>query len=632
MHVLLTEDIEKSYGDRQILRGCNLRLEKGERVGLVGVNGAGKSTFLKIIAGEENVDHGRYEISGRMAYHSQKPILYGETVADAISDVLAWHRDLLLSYEMSLMEGDIETSSQIQDQLDSIGWSLEHNVDAMLQQLKAPPADAIVSTLSGGELRRVALAKALLANAELLILDEPTNHLDAQTIEWLEAFLKGYRGAVLLVTHDRYLLESTANRIVEIEDGVMVSYDGSYTDYLIAHTERQIRLAVAEERRLKLLAQEAAWAARSPAARSTKQKARLKRLDELQNQRRLPSERFLSIDLQHQDRLGGALMDVIDLSFQFPTMIKPLFSKLRISITPGIRLGIMGPNGCGKSTLLRCLLGDISDFTGEIRKTNRLRIGFLDQARSGLHDTETLYENAGGGNDYVKHGDNHIHVATFLQRFLFPREMLDQHVGVLSGGERARILLAKLILQGANLLVLDEPTNDLDLLTMRALEEALLDFQGGVIVVTHDRAFLDRICTDILSFEGDGVVGHYAERSQAMRQLKEIQKQQETQNSKTTPQQDTKAPTKTTNPEPQHNNPEMKKRALSFKERLELEELLTKIDELEISISNIETQMCAPDFYKSDATQITKTQEHLSNLQNNLQKLMHRWEFLSQFD
>ena len=228
---------------------------KGERIGLVGVNGAGKSTFLKIIAGEESSDFGRVDISGRMAYHSQKSILTGETVAEAISDVLAWHRELLLNYEMSLMNGDIETSSKIQDQLDTIGWSLEHNVDSILQQLHAPPSTSLLSNLSGGELRRVALAKALLANADLLILDEPTNHLDAQTIEWLESYLKGYRGAVLLVTHDRYLLESTATRIIEIEDGITVSYDGSYGDYLVAHAERQIRLAVAEERRLKLLAQ-----------------------------------------------------------------------------------------------------------------------------------------------------------------------------------------------------------------------------------------------------------------------------------------------------------------------------------------------------------------------------------------
>ncbi len=317
MHALVVQDIEKSYGDRQILRGCSFFVSPNERVGIVGANGAGKSTLLRIISGVEEPNHGQIHLPVSVAILDQNPTLTGNTVGDAVRETSQWHQDLIDAYNQAIVDEDWDTMTTLQDRLDIVGWDISHNIESVLQRVQAPSADAPLDNLSGGEVRRVALARTLLSNADLLILDEPTNHLDTETIEWLEAFLAGYRGAVLLVTHDRYLLEQVATRIVEVEDGVCVGYDGSYGDYLVASAERQARLRQAEERRLKLIAQEAAWAARSPAARSTKQKARLQRLDALQNQRAMPSERSIDWNFDTDDRFGSTLMEVEDLGLSF---------------------------------------------------------------------------------------------------------------------------------------------------------------------------------------------------------------------------------------------------------------------------------------------------------------------------
>ena len=339
----------------------------------------------------------------------------------------------------------------------------------------------------------------------------------------LRVFEELSRG-VLLVTHDRYLLEAVATRIVEIEDGECVDYPGSYADYLISRAERQARLAVAEERRLKLIAQEAQWASRSPAARTTKQKARLQRLDQLLEQRPLAKERDITIGFKTQERFGSILMDIHGLSKSFGD--RTLFDNLRLPIAPGDRIGIIGPNGCGKSTLLKIIAGSIQADSGEILNTS-MTMGMLDQQRTGLKEGDTVFEAAGNGNDWVHIGEQAIHVIGFLQRFLFGREHLDQQVSLLSGGERARLLMAKLMLQDCALLMLDEPTNDLDLLTLRALESALLSFEGAVIFVTHDRALLDGV-HKVVSFEGNGQIGIYADRQQAQRRLIELDRARET--------------------------------------------------------------------------------------------------------
>ncbi len=615
MHALVVQDIEKSYGDRQILRGCSFFVGTQERVGIVGANGAGKSTLLRIISGKEEVNHGRIHLPVSVAILDQNPQLKGTTVAEAVRETSQWHQDLIDAYNQAILDEEWDTMNTLQDRLDIVGWDISHNIDAVLERVQAPPAEASLTNLSGGEIRRVALARTLLSNADLLILDEPTNHLDTETIEWLEPFLAGYRGAVLLVTHDRYLLEQVATRIVEVEDGVCVGYDGSYGDYLVASAERQFRLRQAEERRLKLISQEAAWAARSPAARSTKQKARLQRLDELQNQRAMPNEREISWAFDTDDRFGSTLMEVESLSLRFGD--RQLFSEATFTVSPKERIGIVGRNGTGKSSLLKILIGELSSPTGQIHRQSRLQIGLLDQKRSGLKPDDTVYESVGGA-DFVDVQGNRIHVVGFLAKFLFDRTMLDQKVSLLSGGERARLLMAKLLLQGANLLVLDEPTNDLDLLTLRALEEALLEFGGGVLVVTHDRAFLDRVCTSILSIE-EGQVISYADRRQVM--LAATKRKQAEQNA-------LQAQKERQTQHKPHQKKEQK--GLSYNEKKELASLPDQIDAWEAEVAELDAVLLDPTTYTNRDIDVGAIQRQKEKLEAEIEIALERWEELSE--
>ena len=613
MQALVVQEIEKSYGGRQILRGCSFFVGDKERLGIVGANGAGKSTLLRIISGKEEPNHGSIHLPVSVAILDQNPSLNGETVRDAVQEASRWHQDLLDAYNEAIEKEDWDRMAELQDRLDIVGWDLSHNIEAILQRVQAPSPDRKLANLSGGESRRVALARTLLSNADLLILDEPTNHLDTETIEWLESFLAGYRGAVLLVTHDRYLLERVATRIIEVEDGICVSYDGSYGDYLVASAERQSRLRQAESRRLKLIAQEAVWAARSPAARSTKQKARLQRLDQLQNQRSMAAERAISWDFDNDEKFGSTLMEADGLSMAFNG--ESLFENATFTISPKERLGIVGRNGSGKSTLLKILNGEIQSLTGTIHRQSRLQIGILDQHRTGLKPEDTVYESVGGV-DFVDVQGKRIHVVGFLSKFLFGRTMLDQKVELLSGGERARLLLAKLLLQGANLLMLDEPTNDLDLLTLRALEEALLEFGGAVFVVTHDRAFLDRVCTGILSIE-DNKLTTYADRSQVLRAAAIRRKSEQPR-------------VQSVQKVSQKKEPSIS--GLSFDERKELETLPDQIDVWENQIGEIDAILLDPATYSSPSVNLDELQLQKESLEARIESAMERWEILSESD
>ena len=355
MHLLHAADIEKSFGDRHVLRGATLTIGPGDRVGLVGVNGSGKSTLLRILSGKMPQDHGRLDRVGTQGLLEQIPDLPGQTVREALDEAVGWHARLLAEYHAALDRQDLGAAATLQERLDREGWTVAHKVAGMMQRLGTPPGDARLERLSGGEKRRIALARVLLEQPDLLMLDEPTNHLDADTCEWLEGLLASWRGGVLLVTHDRYLLESVATRIVEIEDGETVAYEGSYTDYLISRAERQARLEKAEDKRLALIEQEAAWAARSPAARSTKQKARLLRLDALRDQRALLRRSEFDLELKPTSTRSGPLLEARGLKMGFGG--RTLMRGLDLVLRPGERLGILGPNGAGKSTLLRILSG-----------------------------------------------------------------------------------------------------------------------------------------------------------------------------------------------------------------------------------------------------------------------------------
>jgi ATP-binding cassette subfamily F protein uup len=507
-------DIEVSFSTHLVLRGASITVSKGECVALIGNNGSGKSTLLKVLSGTLKPNHGTVDRNSPAGLLEQNPTFPGETVREALDDAQAWHQELQDAYQAAIESGDMDQAGNLQDRLDDVGWDLSHQVEAIADRLGAPPLDTPVSVLSGGQRRRVALGRALLKTPELLLLDEPTNHLDAAAIEWLQSFLQGYRGAVILVTHDRYLLEAVADRIVEVEDGLTIEYKGSYTDYLLASAERRSRLEKAEMSRVATLAREAAWASRSPAARSTKQRARLKRLEVLEEERPLIRQSSFDLDLRSGFKGGAAMieLDRVEGGYGDTVLIKALSTAIQAKSC----VGILGPNGIGKSTLFRLINRELEPLAGNIYRAPRVRLAIIDQARSGLDDTDTLFDSAGGGNSHVTIGDHSVHVASFMRRFLFRPDQLDQKVGDLSGGERMRLLLAKLLLAGANVILLDEPTNDLDLKTLRILEEALIAFDGASLVISHDRALLDRACTAVLSFEGDGKVVRYASRLQAV--------------------------------------------------------------------------------------------------------------------
>ncbi|TNE86418.1 MAG: ABC transporter ATP-binding protein [Deltaproteobacteria bacterium] len=616
MHVLTATGIEVRYGDRIVLRGCDLSVEEGARVGLVGPNGSGKTTLLRVIAGTEDPTHGDVHIVGRSRLLSQEPHLPGTTVGDALDDAVSWHTSRLAAYEQALADGHLDEAARIQALLDRDGWEQSHQVDAIASRLGCAPRDAHLANLSGGERRRVALARALLEAPDVLLLDEPTNHLDAETVQWLEGFLSGYRGTIVLVTHDRYLLEAVASEIVEVEDGLLVRYpESSYTDYLIAREERRAQLEKAESNRLAMIRQEAAWAARSPSARTTKQKARLQRLDALQSQRPLPREAEFALPLKSGMKLGSTLFELHGVSKGYGD--RTLIDNLTLVLAPGDRVGVVGPNGTGKTTLLKLLTGEEQADKGQLLRGGRVRIGLVDQARSELKDDDTLFEAAGGGNDQVKVGDEWIHVISFLYRFLFRREQLDQRVAGLSGGEKARLLLAKLLLQGANVLLLDEPTNDLDLLTLRVLEEALLQFDGSVVVVTHDRAFLDRVCTQVLAFEGDGKLTLYASRLQA---LEAAQRRESERRAALQAQQATVAAAPA---------PRTETRRLSYKEKQELEGLPEAIEAAEEEVAAIEAKLADPATY-TDGTDVAALDLAHTEKQSEVERLYARWEELAE--
>jgi len=414
---------------------------------------------------------------------------------------------------------------------------------------------------------------------------------------------------VVLVSHDRYLNEALADRIVEIEDGRCVSYEGSYADYLLARVERRAAQQRAEDVRLQMIVREAAWAARSPAARTSKSRARLQRLEALMERRPLLQRRSLQLQLGTGERLPPVLLEVDDLACSFPG--RPLFEGLGFQLMRAERLGVLGPNGCGKSTLLHIIAGDLQPDQGRVRPAPRVRLALFDQARTGLHDTDTVFESAGGGNDHVKLGDRHIHVASFLGRFLFQRELLDQPVASLSGGERARLLLARLLLRGCNLLLLDEPTNDLDLQTLRVLEEALLDFDGAALVVTHDRAFLDRVCTGVLAFEPDGTVQRYASRQQ-LRAARSTQAQQASARSA-----GRSRPAPAAHP-----------RKLSFQQRQEYQALPGRIERLEAEQAQLAATLADPATYRDASRDPGEISRQLTALCAQIEAAYARWEEL----
>ncbi|HJO26713.1 MAG TPA: energy-dependent translational throttle protein EttA [Planctomycetota bacterium] len=516
--VYQVQDLHKFYGLREILKGITLSFLEGAKIGLIGLNGSGKSTLLRIIAGVDKEFEGTAKAVGdtSIGYLEQEPPLSEDkTVAGNIAEAVAHLHAIEARYNevcelMGTAEGDqAETLNaefeHLQHEMDTKGiWDLDSRLDQAKHALQVAPDERDVKTLSGGERRRVALCKLLLEHPDMLLLDEPTNHLDAESITWLENYLAEYEGLVILVTHDRYFLDNVVGWMLEIERGLAKPYEGNYTAYLEV---RQKMLAVKKSqdaKQEKVLERELEWIRRTPAARTKQSKARLRRYQEMATEKAEDQADSIELRIPPGPRLGDKVVDVHDLKKGYDG--RTLFEGLSFNVPPQAKLGVIGANGLGKSTLMKIIMGVEKADAGEVSIGATVEISFVDQSRTILNDDESVFQNITEGNEQLPFGNRTIDSRAYVARFNFKGEDQQRPLGQCSGGMRNRVILAKMLREPANLVILDEPTNDLDLDTLRVLEEAIQHYPGSMIVVTHDRYFLNRVATHILAFEGDGRV------------------------------------------------------------------------------------------------------------------------------
>lgn len=510
--------LSRRYGTRQVLKDISLSYFYGAKIGVIGLNGSGKSTLLRIMAGLDT------EYSGEVAcapgysigYLPQEPYLEpGKTVREVVSEGVQEIMDLHAEFErVNEAFGDPDADfdalaarqAEIQEKLDALdAWDIDAKLDFSMEVLRCPPADQPVDTLSGGERRRVALCRLLLQKPDILLLDEPTNHLDAETVAWLEQHLRSYPGTVIAVTHDRYFLENVAGWILELDRGEGIPWKGNYSSWLEQKRQRLEQEEKGASVRARTLQRELEWIAMSPKGRHAKSKARIERYERLLNEDTKEKVRDVRLVIPPGPRLGDVVIEAKGLSKAFGD--KLLFENLEFSVPPGAIVGIVGANGAGKTTLLKMIAGKESPDAGTLRIGSTVRLAYADQMRERLNPDATVWEMLSGGQDLISLGGRvEVNSRAYCAWFNFTGQDQQKKVGMLSGGERNRLNLALMILEGANVLLLDEPTNDLDVNTLRALEEALDDFAGSALVVSHDRWFLDRVCTHILSFEGDSEV------------------------------------------------------------------------------------------------------------------------------
>ncbi|RYZ08675.1 MAG: ABC transporter ATP-binding protein [Myxococcales bacterium] len=631
MSIVAAHGLQKGYGNHIVLRSADLIMEPGERVGVVGLNGAGKSTLGKLLAGVETPDGGTIarRRGARIEYLEQVPQLDTSMTAEQLvmQGLTAWSDAVARHTEASSALADpnadherlLEDQSRAADEVERLGgWDQSHRVHAVLNNLGISQRDVPVKSFSGGELRRVALARLLVSRPDLAILDEPTNHLDAETVEWLEQHLiEEFPGAVLLITHDRYLLDNVAQRTVEVADGEAFSYDGGYERYLEQKAERLSLAARTEQNRQNFLRREIEWLRRMPKARTTKQQARIDRAESAIAAPKPKQEQKVSLELD-VSRAGKTLLELRDASVEIPG--RTLIEKLTLFVVQGDRIGIVGPNGAGKTTLFRAILGDHPLASGTVNVGKNTKVAYFDQKRSGLDDSKSIWDNVTGDQSRIELGGEVIDPRSYLERFAFDSHKQRQPVGSLSGGERARVALARLLRQSANLVLFDEPTNDLDVATLGAVESMLVDFGVTALIVTHDRYFLDRVATSILAFEGDGQVIHYPGNYDTFRRLRAEAREARKAAAKA-------APVAAAAPAAASQRPGSKKKALSNAEERELSSLPDKIDRAEQLAASITTKMGDPATYAGGGD-IAALNRELAAARAEADKLTARWEEL----
>ena len=635
MSIVTAQQVHRSFGTHTVLRAADLSIAPGERVGVVGLNGAGKSTLSRILAGSEPADSGTVarRRGASIAYLEQVPNFEGDPSAlEAVTSGLTGWSEAVQRHEAAsaaLARGDGNVEALLEEQQRAAsdverlgGWDREHRVTAFLDHLGIRRRDAKISSLSGGEQRRVALARVLISAPDLAILDEPTNHLDAETIEWLELFLiEEYKNAILLITHDRYLLDRVAERTVEVANGEVYSYDGGYERYLEQKAERLAHAERTEANRQNFLRKELEWLSRQPKARSTKQKARIDRAEAAKAVTGPKIDRTATLELDVV-RSGKTILELRDLSIAVGG--RTLIDSLTLFLTEGERIGIVGPNGSGKTTLLKTLLGELPPAGGSMILGQNTKVAYFDQRRSGLDDSKSIFDNVVGDQSRIELGGEVIETRSYLERFAFDSHKQRQQVGSLSGGERARVALARLLRQSANLVILDEPTNDLDVATLGALESMLIDFGVTALVVTHDRWFLDRVATSILSFEEGGRAVRYPGNYETFRRLRAEQRARQAESASEVVSSSANAST----PAKRSEKPAAKKKALSNAEQRELSGLPDAIESAEKRVSELNEQLSNPATYSAGGQEVARVTALLDAAKAEAERLTLRWEEL----
>jgi ATPase subunit of ABC transporter with duplicated ATPase domains len=630
--VLSVQEVSKDFGAQPVLADVSITIHEGERVGLVGRNGSGKSTLLRIISGLEVPDTGQVTTRQglRVALLNQQcQFRISQTVGQILSNATASLQARVDEYHRlaeSLGHTPHGTSGHerlasafetLQHHLHVAGaWDLDHEVKRMTVALKLPPRDRTLDSLSGGELRRLDLAATLLTRPDLVLLDEPTNHIDVDSVQWIEDFLMGYPGACILVTHDRYFLERVVTRIAEVSEAHLTAYPGNYEAYLERKAKTDAHAARADRNRLSAIRREIQWIKRGPKARGTKQKARIDRFYEMEAQDGPSREREMAFAIPRPNRLGKRILEAESIGHSYEG--RTLFQDFSLLMQKHMRIGVLGPNGCGKTTLLRVLMGEEAPEKGRVIRGDSTEFLYVDQSHEEVNPDMSVLQYVGGGAKEIEVNGRRIHIPSYLAQFLFDQDCVTTVMGRLSGGERNRVDLARKLLRGGNFLILDEPTNDLDLGTLRVLEEAVGAFDGCAIVVSHDRYFLNRLCTHMLVFEGDGAIvtitGDYDDYLVYVKQRADsvvVSSERATRPRMPCP-------------------ADEKGRRLSWREKKELEGIEDAIHGAEAEVAELEALIQKAGFYEAGHESVQSTLAALDAARGRVERLYTRWSELEE--
>lgn len=638
MSVISLNNAQLAYGHVALLDHAEFSLEAGERVGLIGRNGTGKSSLLKVIAGSAKLDDGLLTLQQglRIAYVEQEPVFQPDvTVFAAVAEGLSDVRDLISEYDQvtnrlgSTNDAELlERMQHLQSRIDVVdGWNLDNRVATTLQRLGLD-RERPMSALSGGMKKRVALARALVRSPDVLILDEPTNHLDLMSILWLENLLREFRGSLLFITHDRRFLDHVATRIVELDRGKLQSYLGNFSTYQVRKAEQLAVEEIEHAKFDKLLAQEEVWIRKGIEARRTRNEGRVRRLETLrvERARRRDLQGQVKMELASGERSGKIVAELTDVDKSYDG--KAVVRRFSAIVQRGDKIGLIGVNGVGKTTLLRLILGEEKPDAGVVRQGSRIQVAYFDQMREQLNEDASLADTISPGSDWVEINGQRKHVMTYLGDFLFPPERARSPVKTLSGGERNRLLLARLFAKPANVLVLDEPTNDLDIDTLELLEQLLEDYEGTVFLVSHDRTFLDNVATQVLVAEGDGLWKEYIGGYEDWERVRKPQAETIPKETK-----DPKDPVKlsavTATVKAKEQTSEVttsKPKKLSFKEQRELEQLPAQIADLEAEQASISERLADPELYRRQPEDVQKLNQRFAEIDQLLMESLERWE------